>query len=109
MGDDNAKHGVAQKLESLIRFQALAGALVHVRGVDERFLEEGWISKLVAEGRVERSERRGGRFSHRAWRCMQGRASLRRGNHTGPLRYPASRWSSAGSVAPACRFRPSAW
>src|SRR5262249_57126523 len=98
MGDDNAKHGVAQKLESLIRFQALAGALVHVRGVDERFLEEGWISKLVAEGRVERSERRGGRFSHRAWRCMQGRASLRRGDHTRPLREPSSPGGSRGAL-----------
>jgi hypothetical protein len=53
MGDDDAQHGVAQKLQPFVGLQTTAGALVDVRGVYQRGLEQSGGAEGVAQRSTE--------------------------------------------------------
>src|SRR5689334_21951036 len=62
MGHDYAEDRVAEKLEALVRLEAAAGSLIHIRRVNQRLLEQQRVFERVSQ----RTERRahGGRFGH---------------------------------------------
>ena len=56
VGDHQAEHGVAEKLERLVVDDAAARILVRLRLVRERVLEQPAIAKAIAEARLERGK-----------------------------------------------------
>ena len=56
VGDDEAEHGVAQKLERLVVADAAADVLVGARRVRHRVLEQSAIAEAVADRLLQRLE-----------------------------------------------------